>query len=243
MADAQPARFAIAKWAIREIVAATVWIYLLLKLFVFDLDLYVVTHLAPRLRWAADYKAFVILAVVAASWLAMGNATFFKTALYIGGYPAVLLFWRLPKAAFKTWPAVIISTPVIYRLATTFRATFLLYTMAILSGLAAILSTNPAVLGLAAIAMTSFILVHLLRSFRKAYGTGAFARLAGLLSKLRAHVEKGSFDGPKLQAPGGTEPPTPAAGQPVLPMLYLLAGVYKISANFGANHSWGRLCT
>jgi hypothetical protein len=29
----------------------------------------------------------------------------------------------------------------------------------------------------------------------------------------------------------------------VTPAGEYLAGVYKISANFGANHSWGRLCT
>lgn len=123
------------RWTGREVFAIVVWVYVLLKLAVFDVDVYLFDRLAPQLRWILDLKAVVIVAIVAFLWIGLGRANFFKTALYLLGYPAILVFWRVPKLALRNSPVFILAAPFIYRLITTFRTTLVMYTAAALAGL------------------------------------------------------------------------------------------------------------
>src|ERR1039457_4090045 len=193
MDDTQPGQRSKTKVVIRECVAVIIWIYILLKLTVFEIDIYFLDHFAASLRWILDFKAFVLMVVVAVLWVVLGKSSFPKTILYIAAYPAVLLFWKVPKLVLRRWPIVIISAPCIYRLVTTFRTTFLI--CATLSALAALLSTDRRMLAAATIVLVIFAVVHLVRSFRKAYGIGPFVRLSALLSRLRASIQKGTGPG------------------------------------------------
>lgn len=182
------------KWVIREFLAAVVWSYIFLKLLVFDIDNFLLTRFT-HFGWLLQFKAFIILGLTAILWLVLGKDRFPKAALYMTAYPAILLFWRLPKIVFRRWSLVIIAAPAIYRSATTIRTNFLIYTVAILSALATFVSTNRSILIIAVISLIVFVLVHLLRSLRVAYSEGPFIRLAGLLSRLRSQIDKGMFDG------------------------------------------------
>src|ERR1700693_5427457 len=123
------------RWIVRECIAGTIWTFIVLKLVVFDIDIYLLDRLAPQLRWILDFKVFVIIALIGVAWAALGQTGFQKTMLYVGTYPAIVLFWRLPKLAFRRWPLVILSAPIVYRLVSTLRTTFLLYTALALSTL------------------------------------------------------------------------------------------------------------
>ena len=221
MADSPSTRQRIS-WIARECIAGAIWAYIFVKLFVFDIDIYIIDHFAPQFRWVIDYKAFGIAAVAAVALAVLRPAAFLKTALYVGAYPVVFLFWRLPKVAFARWPAIILLAPVVYRLASTFRSTFVLYTVASLSILAIVMSTDHGLLGLAILGLGVFIGSHLFRSFKKAYGKGAFARLAFQLAKLRGSVEKGTFDMQQPQPSPGAGAASPAAHPRPIPLLYLL---------------------
>jgi hypothetical protein len=222
MAGNQPDRPSRTRRAIRECIAIAVWVYVLVKSAVYDIDIYLVDRFAPQLRWILEFKAFVILAVIALCCVALSGKSFFMTGLYIGAYPVVVVFRLLPMLVFKQWPVLIVSAPVVYRLVTTFRATLLIYTAALFSGLAVFLSGNRGILAAAAATLFLFIVVHLVRSFRKAYAAGAFFRLALLLSKLRASIAKGTFDGWQSEPSGSGGVANATQTRPALPMLYFV---------------------
>jgi hypothetical protein len=50
MDDTQPGQRSKTKVVIRECVAVIIWIYILLKLTVFEIDIYFLDHFAPSLR-------------------------------------------------------------------------------------------------------------------------------------------------------------------------------------------------
>jgi hypothetical protein len=178
----------------RECLAIVFWIYLLIKLFVFDVDIYIVDHLIPQFRWILDIRAFIILALLAGMLIILGRKKFFGNLLYILAYPLVVLFWKLPALAFRKWPLTIAFAPVIYRGVSTFPTTFLLYTLAALSALAIIASRDSAWLVAGMLGFFVFLLAHLYRSFREAYSEGVTSRLSMILRKFKEQIQKGMFD-------------------------------------------------
>jgi len=178
----------------REVLAAVFWIYVLLKLAVFDIDIYIFQRFFPRLLWLVEAKVFVVIGLVAVAWVVLGRREFPRTIAYVLAYPFVILFWKLPKIAFRRWPLFIAFAPGIYRAATTFRTTYELYAMAIISCLAIEIGSNRVMMLVAMVAMSGFLVAHLYRSFRKAYSSSVFNTLSEMVRKVRDSIERGSFD-------------------------------------------------
>jgi hypothetical protein len=180
--------------AARETTAAAFWLYASVKVFVLDIDVRLAERFAPQLRWVLDVKFFILIAVVALLWLLLGNRRFVPLAAYVVCYPLILLFWRLPLAAFHRWPIVLVFAPAIYRTVVTFRSAFMLYTLALLSALGATYGAGRGILTASMFGLGVFLLGHLYRAFRKAYSAGLIADLASLARKIRKSVEDGIFD-------------------------------------------------
>ena len=178
----------------RECLAIVFWTYLLIKLFVFDVDIYIVDHLVPQFRWILNIRAFIILALLAGMLIILGRKKFLGNVLYILGYPLVVLFWKLPVLAFRKWPLAIAFAPVIYRAISTSPTTFLLYTLAALSALAITASRDSAWLVAGMLGFFVFLLAHLYRSFREAYSEGVTSRLSMILRKFKEQIQNGMFD-------------------------------------------------
>lgn len=204
-----------AAWATREAAALAAWAYALVKLFVYDVDVHLVERYAPHTRWLLDLKLFAFIAAFAGVWLLMGNRRFMAALAYVVCYPLVLLFWRVPVAAFRRWPVVVAFAPAIHRALATFRSTFLLYTIAMLGALFVLIARDPGLLMGAMVALGVFLVAHLSRAFRKAYVSSVFTELAGLARKLREAVERGTFDvvakSPEPPASATPAVPAPAA--------------------------------
>src|SRR5437868_299982 len=111
----------------RECAAILFWVYFVVKLFIFDLDVWVLNQISPGLAQILDYKLFAVVVAVVVLWIMLGRTRFTSTTLYIIGYPLVVLFWKLPILAFRKWPLFLAFGPVIYRAIATFPATFLFY--------------------------------------------------------------------------------------------------------------------
>jgi hypothetical protein len=60
------------KRIVRECTAVILWTYVLLKLVVFDLDIYLLDRFAPKWRWILDLKAFILLGAMAFVWVTLG---------------------------------------------------------------------------------------------------------------------------------------------------------------------------
>jgi len=85
----------------REILAITFWIYVVVKLFIFDIDLFLVNIVIPQYAWVLDFKFFILISIITIAWAATKNKNLVLWFLYITFYPIVILFWRIPYILFK----------------------------------------------------------------------------------------------------------------------------------------------
>jgi hypothetical protein len=77
------------------------WVYVILKLFIFDVDIFLVEKFSPNFVWLLNYKFFILIGTIAGIWLVSKNRHVLLWTLFIIFYPAVILFWRIPFFAFK----------------------------------------------------------------------------------------------------------------------------------------------
>ncbi len=222
--------FGSARTIARELIAIGLWSYILLKLFVFDVDIFLFKHLVPQFQRVLDFRAFVILGLLAIGLVAQGRKKFLSNLLYTLAYPLILVFWRLPSLALKQWPLTIAFAPVIYRAVSTFPTTFLLYTMAALCGLFITISNENILVSISMSGLLFFLSAHLYRSFREAYYLSLTPGLVTFLKQFKDEVRKGIFDHvptpptntqPAQEIPGNAQQKNPAT-------LYLLRSLTDI---------------
>ena len=178
---------------IRELVAIAVWTFAILKVFVIDLDIYLVSRLAPSLLWLLDFRVFGILGALALLWLGLGNKRFLRNVAYVVSYPFIVLFWRLPKLCFSRWPLVVAFVPAVYGAIRAFKATFIFYSVGSISALVILLSHNRFAVPIAMAGLGALLLSHYWRSMTRAYRDRPFAGLTRLARTLREKVVDGAF--------------------------------------------------
>ncbi len=86
---------------IREITALLFWTYLLLKLFVFDVDVYLMSTYLPEYAWLLKFKFFLIIGLIAAFWLFTKSRFVLIWFLYVTLYPLVIVCWKIPLFVLK----------------------------------------------------------------------------------------------------------------------------------------------
>lgn len=106
---------------IKEIVTVIIWIYFVIKIAVFDVDVYLIDKYAPSLLWLLDFKFFLLLGVIIIAWIVLGKKEFPIFFIYIIGYPFIVLCWKIPKLLFRNWSIAIVLTPAVFEIVTTFR--------------------------------------------------------------------------------------------------------------------------
>lgn len=88
-------------YAIREFLGLMFWAYVITKLFVFDIDRYILETYAPPYVWILNYRAIFFLAVAGATFLFCRRLGTVGSLFYIVFYPVALIFWRLPVTLWK----------------------------------------------------------------------------------------------------------------------------------------------
>ena len=86
----------------RNAFASVVWLYAVTKLFVFDLDLWLVGLMLPGSPEVVRYRFVFILSVTVLLLLALGVRRFLWWILYTLFFPLILFTWLLPKRLYKT---------------------------------------------------------------------------------------------------------------------------------------------
>lgn len=96
-------------WWVLKIVSALFWIYVPAKLFVGDVDRWVINNVAPSIRWVLDYRFFIFLVALAILLLFFRRLIYLGAVIYILLFPLIVVFFYIPRflARQKTWiPAV-----------------------------------------------------------------------------------------------------------------------------------------
>lgn len=74
-----------------EILAIFFWVYTIAKVFIFDIDSWVLGTYLPSYEWLLNFKLLYILALASVLWLWIGTRDAFVWFLYIIFYPFVIL--------------------------------------------------------------------------------------------------------------------------------------------------------
>jgi len=192
-------------FAVREIVALAIWMLIITKLFVYDIDLLVVR----RVEWLQrfyPYKFFFILAVVAAVWLILGGKFARKIILFIAVYPVILL-WRLIVIAFKNWATLLLFAPALESMVRTFKWRFILSSFAILAALGIALLVQPAAIITCMSTVGIYLILHYAFRFRSAYRRESiFASIAPTIGLLWETTIK-TFKDAEVKVPSDEESP------------------------------------
>ncbi len=85
----------------REILAILIWGYAIIKLFVFDVDIFLIEKFSPNYIWILEYKFFILLGTAAVVWLVTKNKEIVLWSLFILFYPLIIFVGRYPSQYTK----------------------------------------------------------------------------------------------------------------------------------------------
>src|SRR6266571_6071792 len=177
---------------LREAFAILLWLFILAKLLVFDIDVFLIERFSPSFRFILNFKLFLIAAILATMLLLFRGPNFRNSVIYIILYPIIVIFWKLPKLLLRNWPLAITFAPAVYEVLRSFRFTFAIYSFAALSALFVFISNNSYVLIPSMAFLFFFLGTHLYDSARKAYRSSMFSGLAGLVRDFRIKLQSRS---------------------------------------------------
>src|SRR5882672_9689372 len=88
-------------WVGWDLVATLFWLYAIVKLFVFDVDVYLVSLTSSEFVWLLNYKFLILLALILVAMLVTRSLVLGFAIAYVALYPFVILFWKLPRFVWK----------------------------------------------------------------------------------------------------------------------------------------------
>jgi len=116
---------------LREILAGILWVFLFIKIFIYDIDNLIIEQIDPDFVFILKYKFFIILGICAIFWISLGNKNFAKLLSVIIFFPFILLFWRIPKLFWKSksWIGVFASIGIVLTFFNSIKVNFFVFTI------------------------------------------------------------------------------------------------------------------
>lgn len=152
-----------------HLTAATAWSFILVKVFILDVDVLILRQLAPNHAWLLNLKFFWIVGAFLAFWVLARKQTFRKTVLFVTFYPLILLVWYLPRLLFKSSTAVFLVVFALISAFVSVKPRMTIWFIALLSCLGILLSENRYVLFICMLCVFAYLLTHLVRRVRAAF--------------------------------------------------------------------------
>lgn len=142
-----------------DAVGTAFWLWVFLKLFIADVDRYLIRLLAPRFEVLVDLRFFVFLAVFAIAVLALRRRHFFAGIVYVAVFPLVVVLWKIPKALFKakSWVVFLGVVEAVTSIATNIRSVVVTTVLSLFSALI-VIATDQLTLVSAAVVVLALIL-------------------------------------------------------------------------------------
>jgi len=166
-------------WWIREITALLLWSIGIVKLFIFDIDIWIAELFASGASVYLFYRFFVIIGIIAILWLILGNKRFIYLVVYLLFYPIVVLFYYFPRIIFRHWVIFIAFSPAIKSFVITLKWNFVFTTLTIFAALSILLTKSPPILYAAMTVLAFYLCYHFVKRFRVAFQPSTvFADLA-----------------------------------------------------------------
>lgn len=181
---------------VARLVGFAFWVFLVAKLFFFDIDSYVVNRIDPTLVWLLEYRwiGFLGLLFLGAVLSRTRNGRNFVFQVVL--FPLIALAWLLPSVLVRNWAMVIAFAPMLQELVANLRGVILWYCLAIASAVLILACGNTYVLTGASVFLGIFLSRHYIREFRKTFQpSSVFADLASLVRSSRAALVRMVYSG------------------------------------------------
>jgi len=155
----------------REIIAGIIWIFLIIKIFIYDIDVYMLSLINPKFVSILNYKFFILITIFAIIWAILGNKKFLTLISVIIFYPFIFLFWRIPSLFWKSksWIGVFTTIGVLLTFFNSFKFNFFVFIFIAFSILFISSSTNIYFLIPSMIVLIVFLLYHYFKRFKYAF--------------------------------------------------------------------------
>jgi hypothetical protein len=179
-------------WPWLDLVAILFWSYALVKLFIFDVDVYFVSVTNPEFVWLLNYKFPILLGAVVIAMLVTRRSSLGLSAIYIATHPFIVLLWKIPRFVWnqKSWVFVFAALNAAIGLIRSFRRDFISSTL-LLIGVVLIFSTgNQYVLYGVCLVIFALVMLAYALAFIKAFKPSAVFQT---YTKVFPAIQNGDF--------------------------------------------------
>jgi hypothetical protein len=145
---------------VREILAILFWAYAITKLFIFDIDIFLIANLAPNYIWLINYKFFILIGILAVIFLVTKNRHILLWSLFICFYPVILFLWRIPVLVFKkkSWNLVFAFVDSVVSFFKSSKSMFIVTAIFLISTAIIFVASNSVLLWVSLVAL---LVIHL----------------------------------------------------------------------------------
>jgi len=165
----------------REFLCILFWVYTILKLFVFDLDVWLVEKFIPVAHGLLYLKFLFIVGAGLIFWLIAGDKNFIMSTIYLAFYPFIICFWRIPKLFFHNWPGAVLFLVALGDFVKSFKIKLFIYFFAFLSAVLIILNINSFISVISILILMAFLAYRYITEFKMAFSSASFFKQANKL--------------------------------------------------------------
>lgn len=175
-------------------IAISFWTYTISKLFIFDIDVYLINTWFQSAVWLIDFKFPILLGSLALFWLFSKNATILTWILYVLLFPFILLIWKIPRIIVrsKSWVAAFTYISMLIAFFRSIKANTIGFASIVIPTILIWKCQNPVVLWISFGLISIFILFLFSRAIY-------FAFKPSLLFRIQAKVVEKFWDTFKAQ--------------------------------------------
>ncbi|XOB41392.1 MAG: hypothetical protein ACKKMW_01530 [Candidatus Nealsonbacteria bacterium] len=152
---------------LKEVVALLFWTYVLLKLFVFDIDIWLINKYLPRYAWLLKFKLLFLIVFIAVIWLVTRNKHILSWSFYILFYPVIFFLWKIPTFVFKqkSWIFAFAFVNAVISFFKSVKHNFIMFTLFVVSSVTIFTSLNEKLLWIMILALFLVISIIYIRRF------------------------------------------------------------------------------
>ncbi len=149
---------------LREILSIILWLFIIIKIFLFDFDYYVISNYFPKFTWLVKYKFFIAICLISFLWITL-HKKFKFILLFFFGYPFIILFWRIPKLILKTksWVIVFFSISTIISFSKSIKLNFIIFSISVTSFLLILVNDSNLFILISIISLFITVIIHYIR--------------------------------------------------------------------------------
>lgn len=129
---------------IKEIISIFFWVYVPIKLFIFDIDQFLLITFLPTFAWTLNFKFVILILIIASLWVFTSSKQIFYWLSYILFYPVILFFWKIPFFILKqkSWILALAIINAIISFLKSLRYNFIMFALFISSSVIVLCFSN-----------------------------------------------------------------------------------------------------